>query len=85
MNRKCTAFREEPLKQGEVVKMLKIPRELFLKFPETQHVALRAEVGNVHLIRRSDENGRIELEFHDECYTPHTIWVDPSCVTRNLK
>ena len=84
-NKKYSSLRKEPLKRGEVVKMLEIPKELFSKFPETQHVTLKAEVGNVHLIQSFDENGQIELEIHDEHYTPHTIWVDPSCVTRVLK
>ena len=65
--------------------MPEVPQELFLKFPDTQHVSLRAEVRNVHLIQSFSETGRIELEIHDERYTPHTIWVDPSCVTRKLK
>lgn len=78
-------FSERPLKRGEVVRMLEVPQELFLKFPKTQHVTLRAEVGNVHLIQSFNETGQIELEIHDEHCTPHTIWVDPSCVTRNLK
>jgi hypothetical protein len=85
MSKKCTTFRKEPLKIGEVVRMLKVPQELFLKFPETQHVTLRAEVGNVHLIQSFNETGQIKLEIHDERYTPHTIWVDPSYVTRKLK
>ena len=85
MSKKCTTFQKEPLKRGEVVRMLEVPQELFLKFPKTQHVTLRAEVGNVHLIQSVNETGQIELEIHDERYTPHTIWVDPSCVTRNLK
>lgn len=85
MDKKCTSILEEPLKKGEVVKMLEIPQELYSKFPETQHLTLKAEVGNVHLIQSFNENGQIELEIHDEHYTPHTIWVDPSCVTRILK
>jgi hypothetical protein len=85
MNKKCTTFRKEPLKRGEIVRMLKAPQELFLKFPETQHVTLRAEVGNVHLIQSFNETGQIELVIHDEGYTPHTIWVDPSCATRSLR
>jgi len=85
MKKKYTTLRDEPLKKGEVVKMLEIPQELFQRFPETQHVSLKAEVGNVHLIQNFDEYGQIELEIHDEYYTPHTIWVDPSCVTRKLK
>jgi len=85
MSKKYTTLREEPFKKGEIVRMLKVPQELFLEFPETQHVSLRAEVGNVHLIQSFNEAGQIELEIHDERYTPHTIWVDPSCVTRILK
>jgi len=85
MKKQYTTLRDEPLKKGEVVKMLEIPQELFQRFPETQHVALKAEVGNVHLIQNFNEYGQIELEIHDEYYTPHTIWVDPSCVTRKLK
>jgi hypothetical protein len=85
MNKKCTTLREKPFKRGEVVRMLEVPQELFLEFPETQHVTLRAEVGKVHLIQSFNETGQIGLEIYDERYTPHTIWVDPSCVTRNLK
>lgn len=65
--------------------MLEIPQEFFSKFPETKHSALKAEVGNIHLIQSFDENGKIELEFYDESYTPYTIWVDPSHVTRNFR
>ena len=85
MSKKCTTFQKEPLKRGEVVRMLEVPQELFLKFPETQHVTLRAEVGNVDLIQSFNETEQIKLEIHDERYTPHTIWVDPSCVKRKLK
>jgi hypothetical protein len=65
--------------------MLEISQDLFSKLPEAQHIALKAEVGNVHLVRGLDEYGKIELEFHDENYLPHTIWINPSCVTRILE
>ena len=45
----------------------------------------RGEVGNVHLIQSFNETGQIEFEIYDKRYTPHTIWIDPSCVTRSLK
>ena len=35
--------------------MLEIPQDLFSKLPKAQHEALKAEVGNVHLIRDLDE------------------------------
>ena len=62
--------------------MLEITQDLFSKLPKAQHETLKAKVGNVHLIQDLDENGKIELEFHDENYMPHTIWINPSCVTR---
>ena len=72
MKKKYTTLRDEPLKKGEVVKMLEIPQELFQRFPEAHHVSLKAEVGNVHLIQNFDEYGQIELEIHDEClHTTH--------------
>ena len=82
MNKKHVGHQEKPLKQGEVVRMLEIPQDLFSKLSEAHHVALKAEVGKVHLIQSFNEYGKIELEFHDENYTPHTIWVSPSCVKR---
>ena len=82
MNKKLVDLKEKPLKKGEVVRMLEIPQDLFSKLPEAQHVALKAEVGNVHLMQGLDEHGKIELEFHDESFMPHTIWISPSCVTR---
>ena len=85
MNKKHVGHQEKPLKQGEVVRMLEIPQDLFSKLPEALHVALKAEVGKVHLIQSFNEYGKIELEFHDENYTPHTIWVSPSCVERILE
>lgn len=72
----------KPLRKGEVVRMLEVPQDLFSKLPKSKHEALKAEVGNVHIIQDLDENGKIELEFHDEDYMPHTIWISPSCVTR---
>jgi len=85
LNKKCTTFLEKPLKRGEIVRILEVPQELFLKFPETQHVTLRAEVGNVHLIQSFDENGQIELEIHDERYTPHTIMGRPILCNKEPK
>jgi hypothetical protein len=85
MNKKHVGYQEKPLKQGEVVRMLEIPQDLFSKLPEALHVALKAEVGKVHLIQGFNEYGKIELEFHDANYLPHTIWISPSCVTRILE
>ncbi len=82
MNKQHIDIPRKPLKKGEVVRMLEVPQDLFSKLPKAQHEALKAEVGNVHLIQDLDENGKIELEFHDENYMPHTIWINPSCVTR---
>ena len=85
MNKKHVGHQEKPLKQGEVVRMLEIPQDLFSKLPEALHVALKAEVGKIHLIQSLNTYGLIEIEFHDENYTPHTIWVSPSCVKRILE
>ena len=85
MDKKLVDLQEKPLKKGEVVRMLEIPQDLFSKLPKAHHVALKAEVGNVHRIQDLDEYGKIELEFHDKNCMPHTIWVSPSCVTRILK
>ncbi len=85
MEKKLVDLQEKPFKKGEVVRMLEIPRDLFSKLPKAHHVALKAEVGNVHRIQDLDEYGKIELEFHDKNYMPHTIWVSPSCVTRILE
>ena len=85
MDKKLVDLQEKPLKKGEVVRMLEIPQDLFSKLTKAYHVALKAEVGNVHRIQDLDEYGKIELEFHDENYLPHTIWISPSCVTRILK
>ena len=85
MEKKLVDLQEKPFKKGEVVRMLEIPRDLFSKLPKAHHVALKAEVGKIHLIQSFNEYGMIELEFHDENYTPHTIWVSPSCVKRMLE
>ena len=85
MDKKLVDLQEKPFKKVEVVRMLEIPQDLFSKLPESKHVALKAEIGNVHLIQSLDEYGKIELEFHDEDYMPHTIWISPSCVTRTLE
>jgi len=85
MDKKLVDLQEKPLKKGEVVRMLEIPQDLFSKLPKAHHVALKAEVGNVHRIQDLDEYGKMKLEFHDENYLPHTIWISPSCVTRILK
>ncbi len=85
MNKTLVGHQEKPYKIGEVVRMLEIPQDLFSKLPEAQHVALKAEVGKVHLIQSLNTYGMIELEFYDENYTPHTIWVSPSCVKRMLE
>jgi len=85
MNETLVNHKENPLKIGEVVRIKEIPQDLFSKLPEAQHVALKAEVGKVHLIQSFNEYGMIKLEFHDENYTPHTIWVSPSCVKRMLE
>lgn len=82
MSKQLIDLPKKPFKKGEVVRMLEVPQDLFSKFPKAQHEALTAEVGNIHLIQDLDENGKIELEFHDENYIPHTIWISPSCVTR---
>ena len=82
MNKKLVDFQGKPLKKGDIVRMLEIPQDLFSEFPRAQHAALRAEAGKVHLIQSFDKHGKIELEFHDENFTPHTIWVNSSCVTR---
>ena len=84
MNKKLVDFQGKSLKKGNVVRMLEIPQDLFSKLPKTQHAALRAEIGKVHLIQSYDEYGKIELEYHDANFTPHTIWVNASCVTRIL-
>ncbi len=85
MEKKLVDLQEKPLKKGEVVRMLEIPQDLLSKLPKAHHVALKAEVGNVHRIQDLDEYGKIELEFHDANYLPHTIWISPSCVTRILE
>jgi len=82
MNKKLVDSQGKSLKKGNVVRMLEIPQDLFLKLHKAQHAALRAEAGKVHLIQSFDEYGKIKLEFHDENFTPHTIWVNSSCVTR---
>jgi len=82
MNKKLVDFQGKSLKKGNVVRMLEIPQDLFSELPEAQHAALRAETGKVHLIQSFDDYGRIELEFHDENYTPHTIRINPSYVAR---
>ncbi len=82
MNKKLVDFQGKSLKKGNVVRMLEVPQDLFSKLPKTAHAALRAEVGKIHLIQGYDEYGKIELEYHDEYFTPHTIWVNASCVTR---
>lgn len=82
MSKQLIDVPKKPLKRGEVIRMLEVPQDLFSKLPQSKHKALKAEVGNVHLIQNLDENGKIELEFYDEDYMPHTIWVNPSCVTR---
>jgi len=79
MNKKLVDFQGKSLKKGNIVRMLEIPQDLFSELPEAQHAALRAEVGNVHLIQGYDEYGKIELEYHDENFTSHTIWVNASC------
>ena len=85
MEKKLVDLQEKTLKKGEVARMLEIPQDLFSKLPKVHHAALKAEVGNVHRIQDLDEYGKMELEFHDENYLPHTIWINPSCVTRILK
>lgn len=50
MNKKLVDLKEKPFKKGEVVRMLEISQDLFLKLPEVQHVALKTEVRNVHLV-----------------------------------
>jgi len=82
MNKKLVDFQGKLLKKGDIVRMLEIPQDLFSELPEAQHAALRAETGKVHLIQSFDDYGRIELEFHDENYTPHTIRINPSYVAR---
>jgi len=82
MNKKLVDFQGKSLKKGDIVRMLEIPQDLFSKLHKAQHTALRAEIGKIHLIQSHDEYGKIELEFHDENFTPHTIWVNSSCVTR---
>jgi len=82
MNKKLVDFQGKPLKKWDIVRMLEIPQDLFSKLHKAQHTALRAEAGKVHLIQSFDKHGKIELEFHDENFTPHTIWVNSSCVTR---
>ncbi len=82
MNKKLVDFQGKPLKKGDIVRMLEIPQDLFSEFPRAQHAALRAEAGKVHLIQSFDEYGKIELELHDENYTPHTIRINPSYVAR---
>lgn len=85
MEKKLVDHQEKPFKKGEVVRMLEIPHDLFSRLPEAHHADLKAEVGNVHRIQDLDEYGKMELEFHDKNYMPHTIWVSPSCVTRLLE
>ncbi len=82
MNKKPVDHQGKPLKKGDIVRMLEVPQDLFSELPATQHAALTAEAGKVHLIQSLDEYGKIELEFHDENYTSHTIKINPSCVTR---
>ncbi len=82
MNKKPVDFQGKPLKKGDIVRMLEVPQDLFSELPEAQHAALRAEAGKVHLIQSFDGYGKIELEFYDENYTPHTIRINPSYVTR---
>ncbi len=84
MNKKLTDHQGKPLKKGDTVKLLNIPLELFLGRTETEQNTLRAEIGKMHLIQSADRHGKIKLEFHDANYIPHTIQIDPSCVTRIL-
>jgi hypothetical protein len=82
MNKEFTDRHGMVIRKGDTVKLLDIPLGLLLGRTESEQNALREAIGNRHLVQSYNQHGKIELEFYDARGIPHTIFINPACVTR---
>jgi len=71
-----------PIRNGDTVKLVDIPLELFLGISESEQNILRAEIGKMHLIQSANQHGKLKLEFFDSRGISYIIFIRPTCVTR---
>ena len=70
------------LKVGNQVMVIRIPQSLPEGLPEEDVIAINSQMGKTLIIEGFSENGDVELEFFDDFGHSHTIWIDASCLKK---